>query len=262
MTTMSGPDLGESPIWIAIGAEIRKAISSRVILTTSVLLVVGVGILAGALVYAAENGNQQVLDQLGPVADLTGWPRLVAVVSQIVAAGGVLGFGVALSWMIGREFTDRTISGLFALPVSRSAVVTAKILTYLLWSTAIACLVVLAVGVVGAALDVGPIGGAGAAMIRLPILTVLSAMVAVPAAWASTLGRGPLAGIAVTIGIVVIAQVMVLSGAGAWFPAAAPALWALRPAEVSSIQLALVGLIPLLFGGLAVVAWHRLQLDR
>jgi ABC-2 type transport system permease protein len=43
---------------------------------------------------------------------------------------------------------------------------------------------------------------------------------------------------------------------------AAPALWALAPASVSPVQLALVVTVPLLFGALTLASWSRLQLDR
>jgi ABC-2 type transport system permease protein len=55
---------------------------------------------------------------------------------------------------------------------------------------------------------------------------------------------------------------MAVAGVGAWFPVTAPALWALDPSAVSAGQLALVATVPLLFGGLTIGAWRRLQLDR
>jgi ABC-2 type transport system permease protein len=60
----------------------------------------------------------------------------------------------------------------------------------------------------------------------------------------------------------VIAQVMVVAGTGAWFPLAAPALWALQPGAVSPTQLALVTLVPLIFVPAILTTWRRLQLDR
>ena len=86
-----------SPLAVAIWVEARKARASPVVLGTTLLLVAGVAILSGTLLLAADAGNEQVLAQLGPLADRDDWGRLVGVASQITAAGGLLAFGVVLS---------------------------------------------------------------------------------------------------------------------------------------------------------------------
>jgi len=55
---------------------------------------------------------------------------------------------------------------------------------------------------------------------------------------------------------------MVVAGTGAWFSLAAPALWAQQPADVTSAQLALVAVIPLIFVPAVLTTWRHLQLDR
>ena len=127
-----------SPLAVAIRVEARKARASRVVLGTTLLLVAGVALLSATLHLAADASNEQLLAQLGPLADRDDWGRLVGVASQITAAGGLLAFGVALSWLIGREFTDATITGLFALPINRSTIALAKLVTYFAWTTLIA----------------------------------------------------------------------------------------------------------------------------
>ncbi|WP_199429551.1 ABC transporter permease [Qaidamihabitans albus] len=247
----------------AIAVESRKTLASRVVITSTVLLVAGIAVLAGSLTWAASTGNEQVLAQMGPMADRTGWDRLMGVVAQVTAAAAVLGFGVTVSWMFGREFTDGTITGLFALPVSRPDIALAKLVIYLAWALVVATVLVLLLGLVGLAIDLGPVtGDVLAALARQHALTGLSAVIAIPAALAATLGRGLLPGIATTIGIVVTAQVVVVAGSGAWFPLAAPALWALEPARVTSTQLALVTVVPVIFVPAILATWRRLQLDR
>lgn len=246
----------------AVAVELPKTSASRVVRSATIFLVVGIVALAGSLTWAAERGNEQVLAQLGTLAGDAGWDRYLGVAAQVTAAGGLLGFGVVLSWMIGREFADGTISGLFALPVSRSAVALAKLATYLLWAAGVALVLALLLAAVGTFLGLGPMDAEVLAGLgRQFSLTILSAGLAVAAAWAATLGRGLLPGIATTVGIVVVAQVTVVAGTGAWLPLTAPALWALEPREVSGIQLALSVLVPLTFGTCTVLAWRRLQLD-
>lgn len=115
----------------------------------------------------------------------------------------------------------------------------------------------------GLAMDLGPLDGAVLGhLARQLALTVLTGLVAVPAAWAATLGRGLLPGVATTVGVLVVAQVSVIvaPAAAAWLPFSAPALWALHP--VDGARLAVVAVVPAVFGALTVSAWGRLQLDR
>ena len=100
-------------------------------------------------------------------------------------------------------------------------------------------------------------------MARQIALTVMTAAIAAPVAWAATLGRSVLAGVSVSIGIVVVAQVSVLAGIGGWMPLASPALWAISSGEgVTSGQLLLV--IPYFAACVLVTAsaWRTMQLDR
>jgi ABC-2 type transport system permease protein len=94
-------------------------------------------------------------------------------------------------------------------------------------------------------------------------LGVMSAAIAVPVAWASTLSRSVLGGVGVAIGLVVVAQVSVLAGLGGWMPLAAPALWAMSSGTaVSPGQLLLV--VPFVAAAAlaTIVSWRRMQLDR
>ncbi len=248
----------------ALAMELRKALAARVVLGVTVALVGGIASLSVVLTSAAHAGRTDLTAKLGPVASLPGWAGYLAAAQQITAAAAVLGFGVALSWLFGREFTDGTITGLFALPVTRPATALAKLLTYALWAVLVAAGLTLVLLAGGLAVGLGAPGSADwSAVARESALVVLSAMVAVPAAWVSSLSRGLLGGIAATVALIVAAQVVVLgAGLGGWFPVSAPALWALAPGTVSALQLALVGVLPLGFGLATLGAWQRLQLDR
>ncbi|MGR0320794.1 ABC transporter permease [Agromyces sp. ZXT2-3] len=248
---------------IAIAVEARKAIASRVMASITVLLVIGVGVLALGMLLAAASGDAQVLAKLGPLAGVPGWAGLVGVVLQITAAAGVLAFGVALSWMFGREFADGTVAALFGLPVSRPAIAFGKLAVYLAWSVVVAAALTGVVAIAGLALGLGATDAAGVgSLARIPVLVVLSALIATPAAWVATLGRGLLPGIAATVVVIVVAQVAAIADVGAWVPFVAPALWAIAPGTVPAAALLTVPTVPLASGALCALAWSRLQLDR
>ena len=248
---------------VALNVEARKLRAARVVHATTVFLILGVGAIATGMTLAARSGNAAVIAKLGPAASLPGWEGLLAVVLQITAAAAVLAFGVVLSWLIGREFADGTVTGLFALPVARATIVTAKLVVYLLWTVSVGIVLVFVVALVGLVLDLEPpASGVAPLLLRLMVLTVLSAVVPLPAAWVATIGRGILPGIGTTIGIIAVAQIMAVAGVGAWFPFTAPALWAIEAGAVTPGQLSTVLVVLALFGSLTVNAWSRLQLDR
>lgn len=250
---------------IALRVELRKALHSVVLRTTTVLLVAGIAVLSGALVAATQNGNEQIIAQLGPLANTSGWALLIGMTVQITAAGALLAFGIALSWSFGREFSDGTIAGLFALPVSRPTIAVAKLGIYMLWATAVALSLTTLILVAGLVLDLGPVtAGVLHQLVRQATLTVMTGMLAVPAGWVATLGRGLLPGIATTLAILVTAQVSAIASpdTAAWLPFSIPALWALHSGTVHSGQLAIVAIVPIAFAILTCLAWHRLQLVR
>lgn len=122
--------------------EWRKLIASPVTRAATTLVAVGIVVLAVSMAVAAGSGNEMVLSQLGPLADAEGWELLVGASIQIGATAGLLGFGVSLSWMVGREFADGTIHGLFAIPVSRETLAAAKLAVYLTWTAIVAVMLV------------------------------------------------------------------------------------------------------------------------
>ncbi len=250
---------------IAFYVEFRKAVASRVLYSTAIFVIVGITALAVTLTLSVNSGNERIVPQLGAVAQYTGWQLLFGLASQVTAAGGLLAIGIALSWIFGREFTDGTVSGLFALPVSRPTIAVAKLGIQLLWVLIVAICLSAALTVGGLTLNLGPLSGEVLQQLgRLIVLTVLTGFLAFPAAWAATLGRGPLAGLAITVAILVIAQVSAIAAPAhaVWFPLAVPVLWALEPETIRFSQLATVAVVPLIFGPLTIVSWQRLQLNR
>ena len=247
----------------ALAVEARKARSSRVLWWTGALFVLGVTGLASAMVAAARSGDTEIVAKIGPQAATGDWAAMLTVAAQITSAAGVLAFGVGISWLTGREFADGTIAGLFGLPVSRSATAAAKLVVFIGWAVGVAAALTVLLLAAGFAIGLGtPDANAIAGLGRQLALGALTALIATPAGWAASIGRGLLPGIAVTVGILVIAQVSVLADFAAWVPIVAPAFWAIHPDAGTSIALVAVPSVPLIFGAATIVAWQRLQLDR
>jgi ABC-2 type transport system permease protein len=252
-----------SAIAIAVAVEARKAVASRVVPWTTGILGVGLAAITGGLLAGAAAGDERVLARLGPLAEADGWEQLVGTAAQILAAGGFGACGILIAWLYGREFADGTIAGLFALPVRRSAIALGKLAVYLAWAAIVALGLTLLLAVIGVAAGLPAIDPDGAGqLLRIPVLTMLTACLAVPAGWVASLARSILAGIAATIVLLVVAQVCAVLGVGSWVPLVAPAVWAIDPAAVPWPALAGVLVVPAVFGGAIAITWARMQLDR
>lgn len=247
----------------ALRAESLKLAHSLVGVTATLAIVLGIVALLGGITAGVAGGNPQLIAQAGPAAQLD-WGGLTAGAVQITAVAALLGPGIVLAWIFGREFADGTITGLFAVPVSRAHIALAKLVVYLLWAMLVGTATVLGVLALGLLIGYGaPDRGAWAALGRLWVLALFSAGLAIPAAWIATVTRSLLVGVASTIALVVLAQVGALAGAGGWMPPAAPALWAMSDGTaVSAGQLALAAGFALAFLAPVCWSWSRLQLDR
>ena len=253
---------------VALSTEGGKLRSSRVVQTTALMLTAGVALLCAAMTHAVASGDPVVVAKFGPVVAAGGWHGYLSGAAQVTAVASMLGFGVALAWTFGREFADGTVTGLFALPIGRRTLASAKLSAYAAWAAMVSVALMVVLVIVGFALGLGlPGADVGVQVVRQVGLALLTAALAVPAGWAATVGRGVLAGIGATVALVVAAAVAELGGVGAWFPFAAPGIWATSASTelfqpVSPVQLALVLPVAAAFGLLTVRSWDRLQLDR
>lgn len=248
---------------VAMRFEALKLMRSPVGVIATAAITAGILLLVTGMMAALASGSDDLTAKLGPGATLD-WRGLTNTSAQITGAGGLIGFGVVLAWLFAREFTDGTITGLFALPVGRGTLATAKLAVYALWATCVSAVVSAALFVVGLAFGFGPPSGDDAAALwRQFALGLLTAAIALPVAWVATAARSLLGGVGAAIGLVIVAQVGTIAGAGGWMPLAAPAIWAISAGTaVSATQLALPVLLAAVIGVITIASWRRLQLDR
>lgn len=247
----------------ALRVESLKLRRSQVGIIATAVIIGGMTLLVGGIMFALATGQADVTAKLGPTVRFD-WDGLVAAATQIMGAGGLVGYGVVLAWLFAREFSDGTITGLFALPVPLRAIASAKLVVFLAWAGCVSVLAAVGPLLAGLLLGFGwPDAQVWAALLRQVALGLFTAVIATPVAWIATVTRSLLAGVGATVGMVALTQVSVLAGAGGWMPVAAPALWSLSDgAAVSPAQLAVSVVFGATFAALTCLAWQRLQLDR
>ncbi len=167
---------------------------------------------------------------MGAKAQIIGeanWSSYFEILAQVIAIGGLVGFGFIASWIFGREFSDHTAKDLFALPVSRSLIVLSKFVVMFLWGILLS-VIVLAVGLIaGKIVNISGwsvqvvIGGLN----LLVITSILTIVLSIPVAFFASYGQGFLPPMGYVIFTIVISQFAAAFGHGAYFPWAIPALY-------------------------------------
>jgi ABC-2 type transport system permease protein len=157
-------------------------------------------------------------------------PTYFGLLAQAVAVGGLIVFGLIAIWVFGREYGDRTVTDLLALPTPRGVIVGAKFVVIASWSAILTALVyVLGLGI-GAAVELrgwstGLVTDAASSLAATADLTIALTS---PFAWATSAGRGylpPIGALFLALFLSqVISQVIAAFGWGAYFPWSVPAL--------------------------------------
>lgn len=223
-----------------------------------------VGMVVGARSGRAGGAAAGKLEMLTADATTTGHLGLAAQLLTVVA---LLGGGFLSTWVFGREFSDGTVGGLFALPVTRGRIAGAKMLLAALvtvaMTTTAGCLTILGIVVIdGTALDPDAAGRAWALLGGGALTSLLTPVFGLVA----SLARSCLAGVGALIATVAAAQLVVTFGGGLWFPFAVPALWSGAggtdmAAAVGPEHLATVPVFAALVTWATIRTWNRLRLD-
>jgi ABC-2 type transport system permease protein len=251
----------------AVRVEWLKLRRSRMSMITAAVVGIGVPALTAGFLAAATRGPADTSLAIKVNAMLVGegWTAYLGMLAQILSVMSFLGVGFVVAWCFGREFTDHTITGLYALPTSLTTIAAAKYTVLLAWSMALS-LITLA-----AAFALAPLAGLTAPTTDAlePAAKVLAvgvngALLAYPLAFIASAARGYLPAVAGLILIVVVTQILTVIGVGAWVPYAATSLWVGMggPAAAATIAPHHLALIPLTAAagvGATLWWWRRMQ---
>lgn len=215
----------------SLGVECLKIGKSKVFPITIVIFSF-VGVMMGVMVLVARHpGISGRSAMVGAKASLVGnadWPSYYSLLIQIVLSLGAMGFGFVTSWVFGREFVDRTVKDLLALPVARSAIVLSKFAAITAWCS-ILIMVLWFFGFV-AGLCAGIPNWSAAGMrdnFRMYCISaVLTMLLSTPVAFFANLGRGYLLPIGFTVVTLIMTNLVAVGAPGLapYFPWAFPAL--------------------------------------
>lgn len=250
----------------AIQVEWWKIRRSRVTLTATALMATLLPAMGIGFYWVAINGGSGALAAKASAFLIgDGWVGYLNGVGQIAAVAVLLGTGVVVSWIFGREYVDRTFPSLFARVVSLQTIATAKYVVMAVWVTALAILICAVTVLLGVAASVGPLESTSVVpgTARLFVVAWSAGALGLTLGLVASIGRGYLPAIGALILVIAAAQIAVLFGTGGWFPYAVPGLLAVAGAEgipaVSSFQIVFALGTVLAAGWLTVAWWERAE---
>lgn len=214
---------------IAVLVESKKFLRSKVPFITLFALLM-IPFVGGLFMYILKDPeNAQKMGIISAKAQLAGsadWPSFFGLIAQAVSIGGMMAFGFVTSWIFGREFSDRTIKDLLALPILREYIVISKFIVVFIWCFLLSILVFLLALVVGYQVD---IPGYSSEILKQGALvfficTILTLMLSAPVGFFATIGKGYLSPLGYVIFTMIIAQIIATTGYGYYVPWSIPAL--------------------------------------
>lgn len=247
----------------ALWTETLKLRRSRVPLV-SVLCFALIPLMGGLFMLIIKDpGLASRLGMLTTKAQLTigsaDWPGYFKFMTQAFAAGGAFLFGLLITWIFGREYSDRTAKDLLALPTSRGAIVLAKFVVVMCWSVVLTLFVfVISIGV-GSAVGLSGWSAEFAQHITsvLALVAGLTILLVLPFALAASAGRGYLPAFGCMLLAVALAQLMATIGWGPYFPWAVAGLAGVNGPESLGLGSYMLVVLTALAGVVGTLAWWR-----
>jgi ABC-2 type transport system permease protein len=215
----------------ALWAEILKLRRSKVPLFTAIGFSIPPLIGGLFMIILKDPTKAQSMGLISAKAQLTvgvaEWATLFNLLAQATAVGGYIIFSVFTAWVFGREFSDHTAKELLALPTSREMIIGAKFVVVGTWTLILTLLCYFLGLIVGQLVD---IPGWSQDLLRSASVDIIGAgiftILLLPfVAYVASAGKGYLPSFGWMILTVALAQIVVITGWGNFFPWSIPALF-------------------------------------
>ena len=228
-----------------------------------------IALMMGLLMIIAKHpelaGRSATLSAKASFLKYADWSGFLTLILQTILALGPFGYGIVVSWVFGREYSDHTVKDLLALPVSRSAIVAAKFIVVAIWSVLISAVFFIVALVTAWIVNI--LGWSSMllqhAFSGFSVSVLLTIVLCTPVAFIASLSKGYLLPIGYVILVLIMTQLvgMALPGIVIYFPWIVPALCSgmagnalPHPQIASYIILTLTGIL----GFIGTAAWWEL----
>ncbi|MGD0342584.1 MAG: ABC transporter permease [Bacteroidales bacterium] len=121
----------------ALYVETYKALKSKMLWGT-IIFFAFISFMLGFLMLVAKHpeiaGNSAILSTKASFISKADWHGFFGLMLQMALTLGLVGPAIVTIWVFGREYSDRVIKDMLALPVSRVNIVLAKFVISFIWS--------------------------------------------------------------------------------------------------------------------------------
>ena len=257
-------------IFPALGVEFQKVRRSKISWMTALVFTLLI-LIGGLFMFILKNPEQaRSLGLVGAKAQLFGgsadWSSFINLMLLLMSIGGLVVFGFIFIWEFGREFGDKTVYDMLALPTSRITIVMGKIVTAAYWSVALILLAFILMLGIGAALHLP--GWSPVIILNgfkdILVTGLLTVLLCITFSLVASITRGYLPAVGCIFLVLLLGQVISRLGYGQFFPWTVPTLYSgaaealtgaattpLKP--ISYILVGLVGVLSTVFSGI----WWR-----
>jgi ABC-2 type transport system permease protein len=190
------------------------------------------------------------------------WSTYFGLLTQSITGIGLMGFGFVASWVFGREYSDRTVKDILALPVSRSFIVLSKFIIVVIWCVLLVFIFFAFGLIIGGVIQISGWSGeiAFQSAYRYAVTSLLTILLCTPIAFFASYSRGYLLPIGFAFLTLIIAQFSGLVSLGPYFPWAIPGVYSVG-GGTEGMQLGVASFIILFFtsilGLIGTFAWWR-----
>ena len=181
------------------------------------------------------------------------WQSFFNILFMVVGAGGIIIFGFVTSWVFGREYSDRTVKDILALPVSRNEIVISKFVAVTVWCLLLSGIIFL-VGILS-----GLIVNLSGWSLRLLIFslktyfitTLMIILLSFVIGFIASVGKGYLSPLGFVIFMIMLAQFAGHLGWGTYFPWSIPVLYTGAAGAEQQAQLSYTSYIIVILTGIS-----------
>jgi ABC-2 type transport system permease protein len=254
-------------IRVTLWAESLKVVKSKVFWLSIVFFMFVSGMMGLVMFIQKHPEIAEKLGMIGTKATMLrfgepSWKNFFTLLLEGIAAIGLIGFGFITSWVFGREYTEKTLKDLLALPVPRWSIVISKLIVVVFWSILLVC-VFLTFSVLLGFLS-GISGWSGEIFLQflqtIFLVAILTILLCTTTSFFASLSGGILLPIGIIILTMILANFSGLVGLGPYFPWAIPGMLTV-PQGAESVQISIVSYIILfttsVAGLIGTLAWWR-----
>ncbi|MGZ7067305.1 MAG: ABC transporter permease [Methanobacterium sp.] len=201
-------------LYAATWAESLKFRKSKMPIITLVVFS-GIAIMMGLMVFISRYpelaANSAAVSAKASMFN-DNWSSYFQLLIQIILSLGTIGFGFVSSWIFGREYTDRVIKDILALPVNRLTIVSSKFIIIFLWSILLSLTLFISGLIAGFIVNIA--GWSTEIAIHYFIIFIgtsfLTILISTPVAFIASFSRGYLAPIGYVLATLIITNLVVL----------------------------------------------------